>query len=192
MKKLLVTWKGLTPIILHSCQCVNPLHPISIELKKLTSKRNKTEEDLIKISDLEWESGCYWKDGLGVYIPVENVLATIQNGAKLNKNGKSIEKYVDVADLYIPLDFGEKLTKEQLIADYNYRDTRPMTVNRSKILRTRPRFDTWKIQFTLLYHADKIDIDAIVLALENAGLYIGLCDSRPRYGKFSVIVEEVE
>lgn len=60
MKNLQVTWKGTTPLIMHSCQCVNPLHPIARELKKYTSKKNKTEEDLIKISDLEWESGAYW------------------------------------------------------------------------------------------------------------------------------------
>jgi len=59
MKKLLVTWKGLTPIILHSCQCVNPLHPISIELKKLTSKRNKTEDDLLGIYMLGYRKASY-------------------------------------------------------------------------------------------------------------------------------------
>jgi hypothetical protein len=43
MKTLEITWKGTTPLIMHSCQCVNPLHPISLALKPLTSKRNKTD-----------------------------------------------------------------------------------------------------------------------------------------------------
>lgn len=46
MKNLRTTWKGITPLIMHSCQCVNPLNPISKELKKYTSKKNKTNEDL--------------------------------------------------------------------------------------------------------------------------------------------------
>ena len=190
MKNLLVTWKGLSPLIMHSCQCVNPLHPIARELKKYTSKRTKTEEDLLKISDLEWESGAYWKDDIGLYIPGENVEATIRNGAKLNKQGKNIERFVSVTDLYIPLDYGENLTKEQLINNYEYRDTRIMAVQRSKVVRTRPRFDQWRIQFNLMYDEEKIDLDAIIQALENAGKYVGLCDSRPKYGKFAVIVEE--
>lgn len=177
---------------MHSCQCVNPLHPISLELKKYTSKRKKTEEDLIKISDLEWEAGAYWKDGLGLYIPAENVEATLINGAKANKKGKDIEKYCDVTDLYIPFYYGENLTKEELIANYEYRDTRPMTVMRAKIIRTRPRFDQWKIIFNLQYHEDKIDIDTIINAMEYAGQYIGLCDSRPKYGKFVSIIEEID
>ena len=192
MKNLKVTWKGISPLIMHSCQCVNPLHPIAKELKKYTSKKNKTDEDLIKISDLEWEAGAYWKDGFGLYMPAENVEATIQNGAKANKKGKDIEKYVNVTDLYIPFNYGENLSKEELIQNYEYRDTRIMTVMRSKILRTRPRFDQWNITFNLMYNEEKIDIETIVNAMEYAGSYVGLCDSRPKYGKFVATIEEVD
>ena len=190
MKTLKVTCKGVTPLIMHSCQCVNPLHPIAIELKKYTSKRKKTEEDLLKISDLEWESGAYWKDGLGLYIPAECVEATIINGAKANKMGKDIQKYCTVTDIYIPFNYGENLTKEELIANYEYRDTRVMTVQRSKVLRTRPRFDQWNITFTYMYDEEKIDLEHIVNAIEYAGQYVGLCDSRPKYGKFVAVIEE--
>lgn len=192
MKNLKVTWKGISPLIMHSCQCVNPLHPIARELKKYTSKKNKTEDDLLKISDLEWEAGAYWKDDIGLYMPAENVEATIQNGAKAYKKGKDIEKYVNVTDLYIPFNYGENLTKEELIQNYEYRDTRIMTVMRSKVMRTRPRFDQWNITFNLLYNEEKIDIETILSAMEYAGNYVGLCDSRPKYGKFVVTVEELD
>jgi len=191
MKNLKVTWKGTTPLIMHSCQCVNPLHPISKEMKKYTSKKKKTDEDLVTISDLEWEAGAYWKDGLGLYIPAENVEATLVNGGKVFKRGTDVQKYVNVTDLYIPFDYGENLTKEQLIHNYEYRDTRAMTVNRAKIMRTRPRFDKWQITFNLMYDETKMDLDTIVNILEYAGNYVGLCDSRPKYGKFVSVVEEV-
>ena len=192
MKNLKVTWKGISPLIMHSCQCVNPLHPIARELKKYTSKKNKTEDDLLKISDLEWEAGAYWKDDIGLYMPAENVEATIQNGAKAYKKGKDIEKYVNVTDLYIPFNYGENLTKEELIQNYEYRDTRIMTVMRNKVMRTRPRFDQWNITFNLLYNEEKSDIETILSAMEYAGNYVGLCDSRPKYGKFVVTVEELD
>lgn len=192
MKTLKVTWKGTSPLIMHSCQCVNPLHPIAKELKKYTSKKKKTEEDLIKIADLEWESGAYWKEGLGLYIPAENVEATLINGAKAFRKGSDVEKYCDVYDLYIPFDYGENLTKEELIQNYEYRDTRVMTVMRAKILRTRPRFDQWKIEFHLRYDDTKIDLDTIINAMEYAGQYVGLCDSRPKYGKFVAMIEELD
>lgn len=192
MKNLKVTWKGITPLIMHSCQCVNPLHPIAKELKKYTSKKKKTDEDYEIISNLEWEAGAYWKDGLGLYIPAENVEATIVNGAKVNKKGTDIEKYCDVTDLYIPFDYGENLTKDELIHNFEYRDTRVMTVMRARVNRTRPRFDQWKIVFNLRYNENKIDLDVIVNAMEYAGSYVGLCDSRPKYGKFVAIIEEID
>ncbi len=37
---------------------------------------------------------------------------------------------------------------------------------------------------------EKIDIETIVNALEFAGKYVGLCDSRPKYGQFTCTVEE--
>lgn len=138
MKNLRVTWRGITPLIMHSCQCVNPLHPIAREMKRINSIKKKSEEDYAKLSDLEWEAGAYWKDGLGLYIPAENVEATIVNGAKVNKMGKDIQKYCRVTDLYIPFDYGENLSKEELIANYEYRDARVM---KSRVIRTRPRFD---------------------------------------------------
>ncbi len=195
MKNLQVTWKGITPLIMHSCQCVNPLHPISKEIRKLNGKprgQKLTEEELEKLSDLEWEAGCYWQDGLGLYIPGENIEATLRNGGKSFKKGKDFEKYVSVTDLYIPLDYGENLSKEELIKRYEYRDTRPMVVSRARILRTRPRFNQWKITFNLMYDEEKIDLDTIVNAMEVAGSYVGLCDSRPKYGKFVATIEELD
>lgn len=195
MKNLKIVWKGISPLIMHSCQGVNPLNPISKEIRKLNDKprgQKLTEEELERLSDLEWESGAYWQDGLGLYIPGENVEATIRNGAKANKKGKDIEKYVSVTDLYIPLDYGEDLTKEELIKRFEYRDTRPMVVSRARIMRTRPRFDQWRITFNLAYDEAKIDLDTIVNAMNYAGSYVGLCDSRPKYGKFVPIIEEVD
>lgn len=192
MKNLKVTWKGISPLIMHNCQCVNPLHPITKEMKKYTSKRKKTDEEYNILSNLEWEAGAYWQDGLGLYIPGENVEATIRNGAKVNKKGTDVEKYVNVTDLYIPFNYGENLSKEELIQDLRYRDCRIMCVKQQRIPRTRPRFDQWNITFNLMYNEEKIDLDVIVNAMEYAGSYVGLCDSRPKYGKFVAIIEELD
>lgn len=192
MKNLKVTWKGISPLIMHSCKCVNPLHPISKEMKKYTSKKKKTEDDLLKIADLEWESGVYWLDDIGLYIPSENVEATLINGGKANKKGTDIQKYVNITDPIIPFFYGENLTKKELISDYRYRDTRIMTVQRARIVRTRPRFNQWYIVFNLSYNEEKIDLDTIMNAMSYAGSYVGLCDSRPKYGKFCATIEEID
>ena len=192
MKKIKCDFHGISPIILHSCQCVNPLHPISVEIKKITSIRKKTEEDLKKLSDLEWEAGLYWDDTIGVYIPAENIEATIREGAKARKKGKDIVKGFMVQDLMIPLDYGETLTKEQLRSDFKYRDVRAMKVQQARVMRTRPRFNTWNISFVASYDENLLDFQTVVNAIEYSGQYVGLCDSRPKYGKFVARITEIE
>ena len=191
MKEIRVEIHGLSPIILHSCQCVNPLHPISLEMKKLTSKRKKTEEDIVKLSDLEWEAGLYWNDEVGVYIPAENLEATIREAAKSSKLGKHFQKGFMVKNMMVPMDIGEELTKEEMRSDARFRDVRPMKVQQSRVLRTRPRFNMWNLTFTAAYDEKILNFEDVVNAFEYGGQYVGLCDSRPKYGKFSASITEL-
>ena len=193
MKKIKCEFHGVSPLIMHSCQCVNPLHPLSVEMKKINSKKNnKTDEDFATLSDLEWLSGLYWNDDVGVYIPAENVEATIREGAKARRKGKDIVKGLMVEDMMIPLDIGEKLTKDQMKNDFRFRDVRAMKVKTSRVMRTRPRFNMWNITFTAAYDETILNFDEIVNAIEYAGQYVGLCDSRPKYGKFVARVSEID
>lgn len=192
MKKLKVTFKGITPLLMHSCKCVNPLHPISREMKKYTSKKNKTEDDLAMISDLEWESGLYYDDEVGIYIPNENIEAAIIDGAKAIKKGKDIQKYCNVIEFCVPLDYGTKKTKDEIKPDMSFRDVRAVNVQRAKVIRTRPRFNKWGITFTLAYDETKIDLDIITSAIEYGGNYVGICDDRPKYGRYSAVIEELD
>lgn len=192
MKKLHVTLNGTSPLIMHSPKCVNPLHPLAKKKSEYTSKHKKTDEDLMIISDLEWEGGVYWEDNVGLYIPNEAIAATLQNGAKLNKNGKDIQRYCFVLDSLIPLDIGEVQDYEKLKVEPRFRDVRTVNVSRQRVTRTRPRFNTWRCEFDLMFDEERIDVEVLQLALENAGKYIGLLDMRTLgYGKFEGSLKEV-
>lgn len=193
MKQIKCEFHGISPLIMHSCQCVNPLHPITLEMKKINAKKkNKTEEDLIVLSDLEWEAGLYYDESVGIYIPAENIEATIREGAKARRKGKDIVKGFQCEDMMIPLDIGENLTKEEMKKDFRFRDVRAMRVMSSRVMRTRPRFNMWNLTFTALYDEKIISFNEIVDAIEYAGQYVGLCDSRPKYGKFTARITELE
>ena len=192
MKKLHVVLNGTSPLIEHSPKCVNPLHPLAKEMKLLTSKRKKTEEDLIKIFDLEWESGVYWDDSIGLVIPNECIAATFLAGAKMNKNGSQFQKYVHIMDGLAPLDIGEVQSYDKLKTDVRFRDVRSVCVQKARVIRTRPRFNTWRTEFDLMFDETKIDLDTVILAIENAGNYIGICEMRTLgYGRFASSVEEI-
>lgn len=192
MKKLHITLNGTTPLIMHSPKCVNPLHPIAKQMKALTSKKKKTEADLEMISDLEWEAGVYWDDNVGLVIPNECLAATFLEGAKLNKNGSAFQKYVQVVDSLVPLDIGEKQDYQKLKVDPRFRDVRSVVVMRARVIRTRPRFNTWRCEFDIMFDESKIDTEVITLAIENAGNYVGLCEMRKLgYGRYAASINEI-
>ena len=192
MKKLHVVLSGSNTLMMHSPKTVNPLHPLAMELKKYTSKRKKTEEDLMQISDLEWEAGLYYDDENGLHIPTECLQKTLEGGAKLFKAGKDIQRYVIFPDAVAPLDIGVKFDLDKMRKDMKYRDVRVVAVMRNRVIRSRPRFDVWRCQFDILLDEEHIDVSVIGRAFENAGQYVGLCEARTLgYGRFVTTIEEV-
>ena len=196
MKKLHIRLNGTNSLLMHSPKCVNKLHPIAIKIKTITdlpTKERNTEENLQKLSDLEWEAGVYWdEEKKFLYIPNECIAASFFAGAKMSRNGAPFQRYTMIVQDKIPLDIGEPHDYETLKTATRYRDVRNVVVNRSRVTRTRPRFDTWRCEFDMLYDEGKIDIATIGLAIENAGQYIGLCDHREAgYGRFAAAIEEV-
>ena len=192
MKKLHITLKGLNTLMMHSPKAVNPLHPLALELKKYTSKRKKTEDDLQKISELEWEAGLYYDEVNGLHIPVECLQKTLENGAKLFKAGKDIQRYVQFTGAVAKFDIGVPFDIDKMRHDMRYYDVRVVSVQRNRVIRTRPRFDVWRCEFDILYDEEHIDLDVIVRAFENGGQYVGLCESRALgYGRFATVIEEV-
>lgn len=192
MKKLHVTLKGTNTLMMHSPKTVNPLHPLAVEIKKYTSKRKKTEDDLQKISELEWESGLYYDEVNGLHIPVECLQKTLENGAKLFKAGKDIQRYCQFAGAVAPLNIGVPFVLDEARHNMRYYDVRAVAVMRSRVIRTRPRFDVWSCEFDMLFDEEHIDVDVIARAFENAGQYVGLCEARTLgYGRFATVIEEV-
>ena len=194
-KKLHVVFNGTSPLIEHNPQGVNPLNKYTLALGEITgkAKKDKTEEDYIKISDLEWESGLYWNDDIGLVVPNECLFATITEGAKVWKQGKNIQKFTQIVQGVAPLDIGEKQDYEKLKKDMRFRDVRTVRVKTARVIRTRPRFSTWRTEFDLVYDDEKIDVQTIIRAIEYAGNYVGLMEMRQfGYGRFAASVSEVE
>ena len=81
MKTIRLALTGTSPLIMHSDKLSNPLDPATIAHKKLTSKRNRTEENQVAIARSEYENSLYLKDGK-VVIPTINLAASIIDGAK--------------------------------------------------------------------------------------------------------------
>lgn len=176
---------GISPMIQHNGQLADPLNAFSKKLKEVTSKRPKTDADLEKMAEIEFKAGLY-VDGNGTIIVDGRVIeATVHAGAKKTKAGK-----IALAAMFIEpgceFTYDGPTDVEERWADPACRLTVPVKVGQSKVMRTRPIFENWKLRFTVSVLEDQANAETVRQWIEDAGKLVGMCDWRPRYGRFAV------
>lgn len=70
-------------------------------------------------------------------------------------------------------------------------DRQTVVVQKARIMRCRPRFDDWELEFTIRIADDRIQPLVLEDILRNSGKYIGVGDYRPRFGLFDVSEFEI-
>lgn len=191
---------GNNPLLMHNNQMADPLNIYTKASRSFTSKRNRTDRDEESISRIEWEAGLYFNEDGHVAIPGVNLERMLLDAAKKSRNGPKIKEGVRVCDNYSKLIIGETFKIENMpkkIDDIpcseldnffpKYFDRRSAKLSgRSTVIRTRPRFDKWSLEFRCLYDEELIDTRTLQETIMVASTRIGLCDYRPRYGTFDV------
>ena len=66
----------------------------------------------------------------------------------------------------------------------------PVVIQRQRIIRSRPMFNKWKLEFEIEIFNENIDTKTLKEIFVYAGRFIGIGDYRPRYGRF--VVEKFE
>ncbi len=102
-----VTIEGVSPLLMHNGQTADPLNKFSKELKAVSSKRKKTDEDYAEMSRIEWHAGLYVDKHGFIVLPSEALEAAIGDGAKKSKLGKAFKSAVFI-DCDARLDIGSK------------------------------------------------------------------------------------
>lgn len=191
--KIKVRLDSIQPTLMHSNQTCNPLNKYAKAMKAITGKRKKTDEDHEELSKIEWEAGLYYTPEIGPYIPSINVEGMLRDAAKKLKKGTDIKQSCRVYPLEIPLGYNgprdlDGLKKIAFSGDKvngeDFFDMRAVGVNQSSVMRTRPRFNKWWLEFEIIVDDTIFNIDDVIQILAIAGSKIGLSDYRPRYGTF--------
>lgn len=181
---------GMSPLLMHSDRYANPLDPDTKEHKRLTSKRKKTDDDHADIAFSEWKGGLYFDEKLGPYLPSINIRSCLVEGAKLNKNGASMQRGTVILEDKLRLEYQGPRTIDGLWNDNRFRDARSVVVSRARLMRYRPLFPDWSVMVEIHFDPQIIEADQILQSAENAGKFIGLGDFRPNkggsFGRFSV------
>lgn len=183
-----ITLTGSASLLMHNSRLSNPLDPATKALKKYTGKRNKTDEDHEQIARLEFAGGLYLDPDVGPFIPGENVMRCLVDGAKLTKMGVKVTRGVFIKTDVNPLSYNGP-RGEQELWDAGWRHMASVKVGTSRTMRCRPQFHEWAVQAEGVADPSVLELDDLTTIADNAGSFIGLGDWRPRFGRFTATVE---
>lgn len=164
--------RGLRPLLMNA---------FGSEEEKSAAKKGKVYDD-----KEEAEKRLYLdKDG-NICQPATHLEACmVKSAADFKFAGKKTYKDIFKSGIFV-----DPLMIPHLKSDWDI-DKQSVVVQRSRILRCRPRFDDWELKFRILVRDDRIEPLVVKQILENGGKYVGIGDFRPRYGLFEVVEFEV-
>ncbi|MBA2703473.1 MAG: hypothetical protein H0U60_06455 [Blastocatellia bacterium] len=188
MKRVSVRINGSLPLMQHKPTLLDPLHRITKEYKAISKKRGKTEEDYVTLYELEFRAGIYYDEKLGVHVPQENLQACMRDAAKRTKNGANVERCIYFDQPRYAVIYKGPRTVDQLWEDANFRIIKPVrNSGGGSCMRCRPVFNEWALEFAFLLDESILDLDVCRAFWKDAGVYQGLMEERPNFGRFSLV-----
>ena len=179
-----ITLTGTAPLLMHNSRLANPLDSATKALKKVTGKRNKTDDDHAELARLEHCGSLYFDPDIGPYLPGDNVWRALYDASKKRKLGPKIKEGVIITSDVNPLSYRGPRDVAGLWKDENFRLMASVKVGMVRVMRCRPMFREWSVQVEGILDTvilDPADFSAIA---ETAGQLVGVGDWRPRYGRF--------
>lgn len=192
MQSIKFKMTGVCPLMLNNPQTVNPMNEYAKELKALTSKRSKTDDDQNEIFHLKFLASCYLNQKMQYIIPANMIAKSFEAGAKENKLGAKFQRSVFVfSDALLKFD-ENGCTPEELWENFadKYVDIRPVGIQKSKIVTARMIIPEWSLEGELFFDESQLNKSEVWLAMTNAGLRYGIGTYRQCYGRYKI--EEVK
>lgn len=191
--KIAIELTGTSPLLCHNPRMVDPEFELNRQIKALTAKRKKTDEDLRQIERLEWYGGLYEQDGVIVQ-PTSKVRKCIINAAKISKQGKSIERALSFGALNVPLVYDGPKAVDDVYEEKRFHSRLSVGIGNKRVMRVRPQFFPWKLNLTGLFVEDAgLNFDEFQRIVELAGVVEGMGDARAiGYGRFIAVVREAK
>lgn len=176
---------GLSPLVMHSGRLVDPGYWASKELKRLHSKRGKTEADIAEAARVEFLGSLCLDEQKRVILPDTVIEASLVNGAKKLRLGQQTKAGLFASD-HAVLNYGAEKSPEDLWADEAFRLYVPARVGTNRVMRMRPIFRKWSAVAKISFLDDLLNKAEVLQIAETAGLQACVGDWRPKYGRYSV------
>ena len=174
---------GGSALVMHNERLADPLDPVVRQIAEFTKKRTKTESDHLEIARLEFHGGLYLNDN-GPAIPAWNALRCLQDGAKRHKRGPDVLRGVYPLGDSADLQYDGPRDPDELWKAGRFSLRKSVGVQRARTMRTRPIFLDWSFDLPIEVDETVWDTDQLAFMWQQAGVYAGLGEMRPVYGRF--------
>lgn len=165
--------EGTRPLLMHSCNSM------------LEESNNKTTRSKDHNPKTDAEMALYKDKEGSIVVPSFCVLSCLRSSAvNFQVPGKGKKTYKNF--IYA----GVRIEAENipLLSENGWEiDTKTVVIQRSRIVRARPRFDNWALEFSMEIIDPIITPAVLRQIIEDAGKYNGLLDFRPLYGLFKLV-----
>lgn len=186
-----ITMTGVRPLLMHSARLANPLDSTVKAMKEISKKKTKTDDDHEEMARLEFAGSMYVHEQYGPYIPGENIERCLVDAGKITRMGTALTRGLFIKTDFNPMIYKGPRTVKELWADENFRHVASVKVQQNRVMRTRPMFRDWEVGAEGVLDTSIVDVAVLGSIAETAGSMIGLGDYRPRFGRFTVNVEEL-
>ena len=181
-----VSIKGVSPLMMKNGQMASPMNKWAKAIKEISGRDKKTDEGFEKIAHLEFMGSFYTNEKNIPVIPGVNIEAMLIAAAKLVRMGPKAKSGI-VCDKDWPLIFDGPKKLEALWKSGKFMDQRVVRVQQARIVRTRPIFHQWALDFQIGYMPDILNLGDLKGFLKDASYRIGLGDFRPKFGRFEIV-----
>lgn len=174
MKSIEVTIQGATPLLMHR---FSEADQEQVRTGSSHAVTHRGPEPASEAAAYRLATGNGTQGNL--FVPARALLAALRTAASLHRIGRRSAKSLIAASVFISpeeIDLGVK----RFIIDAQ---SVVIRATRGRIMRYRPRLDTWKISFLLTYHEALLQDEGLIRRIvEDAGARVGILDFRPQCG----------
>lgn len=190
-----ITLTSTSALIMNNARMANPLDPATKAYKVASGKRTKTDQDLESIFRLGHAGAMYHDGDVGPYLPADNLWKALHEGGKKHRLGQKVTEGIIILTDVNPLAYKGPRDIAKLWDDENFRFMAMRVTGsgsqRKRVPFCRPVFRQWKTEADGTLDESIMDLAELQLIAETAGSRVGVCDWRPRYGRFTAAVERI-
>lgn len=184
MEQIGLRLKGSNLLMVNNPQTVNPFNTFTKQIKELTGKKRRTDQDEHDLMRIKWRAALYYDEDVGPYLPSVQVLESIRSAAKISRQGLTIGRGLHTLGDKTPILYRGPRDPDLMYEDERFVDIRDASPSGKRVTAVRPVFRDWAIEVNFLLDPEHLNRRDLLAFADLAGKVIGIGTYRKIFGRY--------